>query len=64
MEAKDINIVKNKAKPTYSNMVLDGTSFTFKILLKIKSRVPIIYGKTLFNFIILTNSNKHKIINI
>jgi hypothetical protein len=48
IEANVINMVKNKTTPTYSNIILDGRSSTFKIFPKIKNNVPRMYGKTLF----------------
>jgi len=41
MDANDMKMVKNKATPTYSNIIIDGRSSTFKIFPKTKSNYPI-----------------------
>jgi hypothetical protein len=41
MEAKVMKIVKNNATPTYSNIILAGTSSTFRMFPKMNRRVPI-----------------------
>ena len=64
IEANVIKIVRNNATPTYSKINLAGTSSTFKMFPKIKSNIPIMYGKTLFNCVIFLNSYKQSSIKI